>query len=220
MVSNVESAAGHLGIDYPVAVDDNLDTWNAYNNEYWPADYLIDPTGIVRAYNFGEGGYGQMESNIRMLLSANGVADLPARTDVPDRTPTNPDITPESYVGYERLSDSIGTPVADDRTITYHPPSTIPANSLAFGGMWNVHSEEATAGRNATIGLQFTADDVYLVMSGRGRVDVSYNGHRLKTVTVTGIPTLYTLFSGGTAQSGVLTLSFSPGLEAYDFTFG
>ncbi len=91
VVSNVESAAGHLGIDYPVAVDDNLATWNAYNNEYWPADYLIDPNGTVRAYDFGEGGYGQMESNIRMLLSANGVTDLPARTDVPDRTPTSPD---------------------------------------------------------------------------------------------------------------------------------
>ena len=69
VVSNVESAAGNLGIDYPVAVDDNLATWDAYNNEYWPADYLIDPTGVVRAYNFGEGGYGTMESNIRMLLT-------------------------------------------------------------------------------------------------------------------------------------------------------
>ncbi len=73
VVSNVKSAAGSLGIDYPVAVDDNLATWDAYNNEYWPAEYLIDPTGIVRAYDFGEGGYGTMESNIRMLLTANGV---------------------------------------------------------------------------------------------------------------------------------------------------
>jgi cytochrome c biogenesis protein CcdA/thiol-disulfide isomerase/thioredoxin len=220
VVSNVESAAGHLGIDYPVAVDDNLDTWNAYNNEYWPAEYLIDPTGIVRAYDFGEGGYGQMESNIRMLLSADGVTDLPTRTDVPNRTPTSDAITPESYVGYERLNNAVGTPVADDRTITYHPPSSIASNSFAFGGKWTVHSEEATAGRNATIGLQFTADDVYLVMSGRGSVDVAYNGHPLKVVTVTGIPTLYTLFSGNTLQTGVLTLSFSPGLQAYDFTFG
>ena len=102
VVSNVESAAGSLGIDYPVAVDDNLATWDAYNNEYWPAEYLIDPTGIVRAYDFGEGGYSSMEDNIRMLLTANGVTDLPARTDVPDKTPTN-DITPESYVGDERL---------------------------------------------------------------------------------------------------------------------
>ena len=110
VVSNVESAAGNLGIDYPVAVDDNLATWDAYNNEYWPAEYLIDPTGIVRAYDFGEGGYGTMENNIRMLLTANGVTDLPARTDVPDKTPTN-DITPESYVGYERLNNEVGTAV-------------------------------------------------------------------------------------------------------------
>ncbi len=77
VVSNVESAATGLGIDYPVAVDDNLATWDAYNNEYWPADYLIDPTGVVRAYTFGEGGYGTMEDNIRMLLTANGVTHLP-----------------------------------------------------------------------------------------------------------------------------------------------
>jgi cytochrome c biogenesis protein CcdA/thiol-disulfide isomerase/thioredoxin len=220
VVSNVQSAAGHLGIDYPVAVDDDLDTWNAYNNEYWPAEYLIDPTGIVRAYDFGEGGYGQMESNIRMLLSANGVTDLPSRTDVPDRTPTSEAITPESYVGYERLNNDVGTPVANDRPITYHPPSTIASNSFAFGGRWTVHREEATAGRNATIGLQFTADDVYLVMSGHGSVGVSYNGHPVKAVTVTGIPTLYTLLSGTTLQTGVLTLTFSPGIQAYDFTFG
>ena len=87
VVSNVESAAGSLGIDYPVAVDDNLATWDAYNNEYWPAEYLIDPTGIVRAYDFGEGGYSSMENNIRMLLAANGVTDLPSRTDVADTTP-------------------------------------------------------------------------------------------------------------------------------------
>jgi cytochrome c biogenesis protein CcdA/thiol-disulfide isomerase/thioredoxin len=220
VVSNVESAAGNLGIHYPVAVDDNLATWNAYGNQYWPADYLIDPTGIVRAYDFGEGGYGKMESNIRMLLSANSVMDLPARSDVPDRTPTDQQLTPESYVGYERLSNAVGTPVADDRTISYHPPSTIPSNSFAFGGRWNVHNEEATAGTRATIGLQFTADDVYLVMSGQGSVEVAYDGHPIKTVSVAGIPTLYTLFSGNTLQTGVLTLSFSAGLEAYDFTFG
>jgi cytochrome c biogenesis protein CcdA/thiol-disulfide isomerase/thioredoxin len=220
VVSNVKSAAGSLGIDYPVAVDDNLDTWNAWNNEYWPAEYLIDPTGVVRAYDFGEGGYGTMESNIRMLLSANGVTHLPPRTDVPDKTPTDEDITPESYVGYGRLDNEVGTSVADDKTITYRAPSTIPSNSLAFGGTWTVHSEEATAGPDATLRLQFSADDVYLVMSGQGTVDVAFNGRHLTTVSVGGIPKLYTLFSGDGFQSGLLTLSVSPGVEAYDFTFG
>jgi cytochrome c biogenesis protein CcdA/thiol-disulfide isomerase/thioredoxin len=219
VVSNVVSAAGSLGIGYPVAVDDNLATWDAYNNEYWPAEYLIDPTGIVRAYDFGEGGYSSMENNIRMLLSANGVTDLPQRTDVPNTTPTN-DLTPESYVGDERLDNAVGTAVVPNKAIVYHPPSTIPANSLAFGGTWTEHSEEATAGSSATLGLQFTADDVYLVMSGDGTVGVSYNGKYLKTVTVSGIPKLYTLFSGSVLQNGTLTLTMSPGLQAYDFTFG
>ncbi len=219
VVSNVESAAGNLGIDYPVAVDDNLATWDAYNNEYWPADYLIDPTGVVRAYNFGEGGYSSMEDNIRMLLTANGVTDLPARTDVPDQTPTN-DITPESYVGDERLSNQVGTAVVPNKAIVYHAPSTIPSNSLAFGGTWTVHNEEATAGSNATLDLQFTADDVYLVISGHGTVGVSYNGRHLTTVPISGIPKLYTLFSGTVLQTGELTLTVSPGVEAYDFTFG
>ncbi|HEY1650616.1 MAG TPA: cytochrome c biogenesis protein DipZ [Acidimicrobiales bacterium] len=220
VVSNVKSAAGSLGIDYPVAVDDNLATWDAYNNEYWPAEYLIDPTGTVRAYDFGEGGYSSMESNIRMLLSANGVTDLPARTDVPDKTPTSEAITPESYVGYERLSNEVGTSVVKDKATVYHPPSSIPSNSLAFGGTWTVHSEGATAGSDATLGLQFTADDVYLVMSGEGTVEVSDNGRPLTTLNVGGVPKLYTLLSGSALQTGVLTLTVSPGVEAYDFTFG
>jgi cytochrome c biogenesis protein CcdA/thiol-disulfide isomerase/thioredoxin len=219
VVSNVENAAGNLGIDYPVAVDDSLATWDAYNNEYWPADYLIDPTGVVRAYTFGEGGYSTMEDNIRMLLGANGVTNLPARTDVPDKTPTN-DITPESYVGDERLNNEVGTAVVPNKAIVYHAPSSIPSNSLAFGGTWTVHNEEATAGSNATLDLQFTADDVYLVMSGEGTVGVSYNGRHLATVPISGIPKLYTLFSGSVLQTGELTLTVSPGVEAYDFTFG
>jgi cytochrome c biogenesis protein CcdA/thiol-disulfide isomerase/thioredoxin len=220
VVSNVESAASNLGIDYPVAVDDNLATWDAYNNEYWPADYLIDPTGVVRAYSFGEGGYSSMESNIRMLLTANGISDLPPRTDVPDKTPTNQSMTPESYVGYQRLSNEVGTSVEPDKAIVYHPPASIPSNSLAFGGTWTVHSEEATAGARATLGLQFSADDVYLVMSGQGSVAVSMNGQHLTTLHVGGVPKLYTLFSSPTFKSGTLTLTMAPGIEAYDFTFG
>ena len=220
VVSNVKSAAANLGIDYPVAVDNNLDTWDAYNNEYWPAEYLIDPTGIVRAYDFGEGGYSQMESNIRMLLSANGVQSLPARTDVPDKTPTSDQITPESYVGYEQLDNEVGTPVRHDKAANYSAPSNIPSNSLAFSGTWNVHSQEATAGAKANLDLQFTADDVYLVMGGQGTVSVSEDGRHLKTVDVSGIPKLYTLFSSSALESGVLQLSMSPGIQAYDFTFG
>ncbi|MGA7418083.1 MAG: cytochrome c biogenesis protein DipZ [Acidimicrobiales bacterium] len=219
VVSNVSSAAGSLGVHYPIAIDNDYGTWNAYNNEYWPAEYLIDPSGQVRAYDFGEGGYSTMESNIRDLLMAKGVTRLPARTDVADKTPTT-QTTQESYLGYSQLQYDVGTTPVHDQAADYHAPSTIPSSTLAFDGTWTVHKEEATAGDNAQILLQFTAHDVYLVMSGQGTVAVSFDGRPLPSVEVDGIPKLYTLFSGGSLQSGELALAFSPGIQAYDFTFG
>jgi len=220
VVSNVSSAAGNLGVVYPIAVDSNYGTWDAYNNQYWPAEYLIDQTGQVRAYDFGEGDYSTMETHIRQLLTANGAANLPPATDVADKTPTSNQITPESYLGYNELQYYVGTTVVDDKAIVYTPPATIPSNELAFAGTWNNHMQEATAVANAQILLNFTADDVYLVMGGTGTVGVSENGHALASVTVSGIPKLYTLFSAAHLTTGQLTLSFAPGVEAYDFTFG
>jgi cytochrome c biogenesis protein CcdA/thiol-disulfide isomerase/thioredoxin len=219
VASNVSNAAGSLGVHYPVAIDNDYGTWNAYNNEYWPAEYLIDTRGQVRAYDFGEGGYSTMESNIRNLLMAKGVTQLPARTDVADKTPTT-QTTQESYLGYSQLRYDVGTAAVHDQAADYHAPSAIPSSTLAFDGTWTVHKEEATAGDNAQILLQCTAHDVYLVMSGRGTVAVSFDGRPLPSVEVDGIPRLYTVFSGGSLQTGELTLAFSPDVQAYDFTFG
>jgi thiol-disulfide isomerase/thioredoxin len=221
VVSNVRSEAGKLGVDYPIAVDNNYGTWDAYDNQYWPAEYLIDPSGEIRAYDFGEGGYGTMESNIRQLLTANGATRLPPRTDVADKTPTN-QLTQETYLGYSEATPQyfVGTAFDYNKAIDYHAPSSIPLNDVAFGGTWTDRSQQATAGANATLSLHFTADDVYLVLGGSGTVDVSYNGRHLSTVKVSGIPTLYTLFSGQALQTGLLDLQVTPGVQAYDFTFG
>jgi len=86
VVSNVRAQAAALGVRYPVAIDDNYATWNAYDNEYWPADYLIDAHGDVRHVHFGEGDYGTTEQLIRQLLrdAHPGVTLLPP-TDVPSK---------------------------------------------------------------------------------------------------------------------------------------
>ena len=207
VISNVRSAAGNLGIDYPIAIDNNYGTWDAYNNEYWPAEYLIDPTGEVRAYDFGEGGYSTMESNIRALLTANGVTTLPPRTDVPNKTPTDADHPGE----LRRLRGGAVRRRDDDRAQQGRSSttrrSTVPLNSFAFNGTWTDHSQEATAGADASIDLHFVANDVYLVMGGTGTVDVSFNGRHLTTVNVSGVPRLYTLFSGNALQTGQLDLT-------------
>jgi cytochrome c biogenesis protein CcdA/thiol-disulfide isomerase/thioredoxin len=221
VVSNVRSEAGKLGVDYPIAVDNNYGTWDAYSNQYWPAEYLIDPSGEVRAYDFGEGGYGTMESNIRQLLTANGATHLPPPTDVVDKTPTN-QTTQETYLGYSESNPQyfVGTALDYNKAVAYHAPSSIPLNDLAFNGTWTDRSQQATAGANAALSLHFTADNVYLVLGGSGTVDVSYNGRHLSTIKVSGIPTLYTLFSGQALQTGQLGLQVTPGVQAYDFTFG
>ena len=136
-------------------------------------------------------------------------------------TPTN-QITQETYLGYSESNPDYfaGTALKENKTTNYHLPSSVPLNEVALNGTWTDHSQEATAGANASMTLHFTADNVYLVMGGTGTVEVSFNGRHLRTVDVNGIPKLYTLFSGSVLQTGQLGLTFSPGVEAYDFTFG
>ena len=220
VLSNVRSAVRALGVDYPVAVDSHYGTWDAWANQAWPADYLIDAKGDVRATSVGEGGYSTTEADIRELLAANGATHLPPPTDVPNRTPTSTSITPESYLGYNEISYNVGSSVVDNKLALYHGLSVIPLDNFAFMGWWNDHAEEATAGNSAGITIHFNANDVYLVMGGTGTVGVTFEYRRLPTVHVSGVPRLYTLFSGKPLRSGNLILTFSPGVQAYDFTFG
>jgi hypothetical protein len=221
VASNVRTAAARLGVRYPVAIDDKYGTWHAYDNEYWPAEYLIDAHGDVRHISFGEGNYPTTERLIRKLLvAANPGVALPPPTSVPNRTPGEA-TNPETYVGYQQLQYKVPTDaVTPDAPAEYQFPATLPLGGLGFMGQWTEHAEEATADRDAQLELGFQADDVYLVLGGKGTVSVTVNGVHTTTVTVTGIPSLYTLVSGTTAQKGTLVLGFSPGVQAYDFTFG
>ncbi|MGH9017015.1 MAG: cytochrome c biogenesis protein CcdA [Acidimicrobiales bacterium] len=225
VVSNVASAALQLKVHYPIAVDDKLATFTAYQSESWPADYLIDATGQVRNVAIGEGNYGATETDIRQLLqSAEPGLRLPPRTDVSDRTPVNP-TTQETYLGYSDLeghdefsliANGQFSPAA---TAAYTFPATLPVNDFALAGTWTSNSEELTSGPSAKIELSFQADDVYLVLGGTGTLDVAVNRVRTKTIAVGGVPRLYTLVAGA-YRAGTVTLTASPGIQAYDFTFG
>ncbi|HMD46771.1 MAG TPA: cytochrome c biogenesis protein DipZ [Acidimicrobiales bacterium] len=221
VVGNVTAAVHQLGVTYPVAVDDDYGTWNAYNNEYWPAEYLIDQDGHVRHTSFGEGDYGATERSIRTLLAAGGAMHLAPPTGVADRTPSASDIgTPETYLGFERLQNYDGTAMRIGLPGRYHFPPALPANEFSLSGGWTVKAWDAVAGGDARMELAYTARDVYLVLGGSGTVAVTVNGHPTTTVAVHGVPNLHTLVSGSAPQTGLLELSFSPGVQAYDFTFG
>ena len=196
VVSNVRTEAAAFGVHYPVAIDDDLATWNAYDNEYWPADYLIDAQGNVRHVHFGEGDYAGTEQLIRQLLTdAHPGVALVHPTDVPDLTPTG-EMNPETYIGYERLQYLApgGSNVVPNAAAPYHFPKSLPLGAMGLSGTWTDHAQEATAGPAAELELGFVAQDIYLVLGGHGTVGVTINGRLTKTIQVTGVPKLYTLF--------------------------
>jgi cytochrome c biogenesis protein CcdA/thiol-disulfide isomerase/thioredoxin len=216
VASNVQAAIKRLGIKYPVVQDNNFATWNNYTNQYWPADYLIDQQGRIRAYDTGEGGYSEMETDIQQLLGVYNVSG----PSVPDLTPSG-DMTPESYLGFIRLDPSryVGAAIAHGKPKNYPPHLSVPLNSLAYSGNWNVGSDLAVAGANAGLNLHFQGHDVYLVLGGKGHVTVSLAGKPTKTINVNSYK-LYTLLSSSKDENGLLQLQFTPGVQAYAFTFG
>ncbi|MGD0314277.1 MAG: cytochrome c biogenesis protein DipZ [Acidimicrobiales bacterium] len=221
VTSNVAQAASQLGVSYPIAQDNDYATWNAYKNNYWPAEYLVDATGTIRHVDFGEGQYDQTESFIRQLLvAADPEVHLPAPTDVPDLTP-NEATTPESYLGYQHGAPNLaGQTVQEDQMASYAAPSSVPPDEYAYGGNWSIGPEASTAGTGATLDLAYQAKDVYLVLGGSGTVRVSVNGKPTETVTVSGEPKLYQLVGSANSEQALLSLAVSPGVQAYDFTFG
>jgi cytochrome c biogenesis protein CcdA/thiol-disulfide isomerase/thioredoxin len=223
VVSNVKAQAKVLGVKYPIAVDNNYGTWNAYDNEYWPAEYLIDAQGVVRHVDFGEGNYGLTESLIRnLLVAAHPGVKLPPPTSVPNLTPFV-ETSPESYVGYKyglTYMDSDVQP-PEDVAAEYHFPKYLSATTWALGGVWNLHAEEATSVKDSKLEINYMAQDVYLVMGGTGTVtDSAGNGTAPTTIKVSGVPRLYTLFHAKSSANGTMLLKFSPGVQAFDFTFG
>jgi thiol-disulfide isomerase/thioredoxin len=216
VVSNVREASRKLGVRYPVAVDDDYKTWDAYQNDAWPAEYLIDRRGHVREIKKGEGTYDETERSIRTLL---GKPESMQLASVQDRTPQHL-TTPESYLGWLRLGRYVGSPLHVDTYSDYRFPRTIPLNDLAYAGRWNVQRERLVAGRGARLRLHFLAQNVYLVLSGHGKLQVLVGGRRVKTIRVAGLSRLYTLLSYPGLSEGALELRFTPGVAAYAFTFG
>jgi thiol-disulfide isomerase/thioredoxin len=213
VASNVAAAVKRLGIRYPVMQDNDYATWQSYGNESWPAEFLIDQQGRLRNVHFGEGSYDETENAIRALLATNGSA-----APVADATPTEA-TTPESYLGYRRLERYLGSPITRNRFANYTFARSLPQSVLSYSGRWRVEKERIVAGSGAKLRLHFFAKDVYLVLGGPGRVQMTIGGKPSPTVDVDSYR-LYTLRESGRITDAMLELGFTPGVTAYAFTFG
>jgi cytochrome c biogenesis protein CcdA/thiol-disulfide isomerase/thioredoxin len=230
---NVEGAIADYGIDYPVVQDNELGTWSAFGNQYWPAKYLIDADGHVRYAHFGEGAYDVTEEAIRSLLAEAGDASLGDTAQASAET-ADPDLrTPETYLGYERAQGWVEGPFAGASSYEAPDASELDTSQFAFGGGWRVGRESATALDEATITLRFQARRVFLVLGSPGRprrLGVELDGEpiddRFAGEDVTGGAAtisdqrLYRLAELPDAGDHTLTLRFEPGIAGYAFTFG
>lgn len=218
---NVAAGVDDFGIEYPVALDNDLSTWTNYRNRYWPAHYLIDAEGTVRHISFGEGNYEATESMIReLLLDANPDATLPAASGVDDETPEVGSTTRETFLGSSKDVNFGGDAPYRAGQGTFVLPDPQPDESFALDGEWNIETQYAEPITSGTVRLSYHAAEVRMVMAGSGTLTVRGDDGEEQQVTVDGTPRSYGLVDEETVSSGVLDVDVPPGIQVYSFTFG
>ncbi len=236
--NNVLNAIKQYNIHYPVAQDNEYATWNNYNNQYWPAEYLIDASGTIRRTHFGEGEYDQTERAIRALLQEKGSKISGSLNTMKDQTPQG-QISPETYLGSKRMQYYYPSGSVNNGRQTFTLTDNPPTNSFSFGGEWNITDETAIAGSNATLNYTFTASKVFIIFrpgstlsTGGGKVRIYLDGKVIGSTNAgadvqSGIVSVITdrLYNivdlHGKTENHALKFEFqTPGVEAYTFTFG
>lgn len=228
--ANVSAAVQRLGITWPVAIDSEMATWNAYRNQYWPAEYLVDQQGRIAYTNFGEGDYAQTAAAVAQLLNVH-VAALPSSTPVPNNT------TPELYAGSDngrgQLADneSYGAMGAATRYPDVGPPQS--QDAIQVTGTWTDQGQYLQADTTGHVRLNFIADTVYIVAGTPGAalpvsvkvdektVTAASSGSALSAsgFTVTR-QDLFQLLSGISPGYHLIDLTVPAGFRIYTFTFG
>jgi cytochrome c biogenesis protein CcdA/thiol-disulfide isomerase/thioredoxin len=243
-IDNVRKAVGDFKIDYPVAIDNDYKIWRAFENNYWPAHYLIDANGQIRYHHFGEGNYRQTEQAIQDLIheaGSNMQASAPVNPAA-QGAEASPDLknirSGETYLGYQRATGFVSPETVEPGVATDYSVDDPDLNQWGLAGTWTIDPEQAVSNKpDDKIVSRFSARDLHLVLgSGEAgkpiRFQVTIDGkapgaHHGADIDADGYGTvsstrLYQLIR----QSGdVTTRKFEirfldPGVEAYAFTFG
>ncbi|MFL6508184.1 MAG: thioredoxin family protein, partial [Nitrososphaeraceae archaeon] len=200
---NVKAAVQRLGITYPVILDSDHGTWNAYGNQYWPRHYLIDNQGYIRDNHIGEGGYDQTEKAIQSLLAERAAQmgmkeisfDTKPTTMIKQNSLQSVDLrqatTPEIYVGYDKARAPIGNPEGfkPSQTISYSisPNTSFKPSIVYLQGNWKNNPDnmelQSDTGR---IALIYYAKSANMVAGGKGGGIVSNDNDKQGEVGVHG----------------------------------
>lgn len=231
-LSNVVTAVGEYGIQYPVALDNQFYSWQAFKNNYWPAHYLIDQKGYVVYRHFGEGDDEITENNIRFLLGLHG-------TMISEKTPDTSHAlleTPETYLGSARANHFASPqPMITNQMSYYSFPKILQPHTWALRGPWIIQSDRIiSAGKDAALRINFTARHVYIVMGStkstpihvklrlNGKPVIEEKGQNVSNSALdVKMNKLYDVILLNHLDQGSLdVMPSAAGLEIYTFTFG
>ena len=230
-LDNVKNAVVKDGILYPVALDNQFVTWKNFDNQYWPAHYLINQKGEIVYTHFGEGEYDITENNIRYLLGLNSSVSKQKKEVWIDSSQQ----TSETYFGYDRM-ERFSSPesIIKNQVHQYSYPTHLSVNHWALQGQWIIHPDKIiSVSQGASIKLNFVAKNVYAVMGSpnhptlltiklNGQEWLKKSGQNIQNNSVKVMALqLYPLITMQNLQQGTLELiATNPGLEMYTFTFG
>jgi thiol-disulfide isomerase/thioredoxin len=227
---NVEKATKEFGVRYPVVLDNDFSTWQAYKNQYWPRKYLIDIDGYIVYDHAGEGQYKETEIAIQKALKER--ADrLNMDTKLNDEitTPKNASTvdsfgvkSPEIYFGAARNEylENGTSYFAGEQNFSL--PTEIAPNKLYLDGKWNITTEYAENTDLANIVFNYNAKNVYMAAgSDKGvEIEIYKDDVFIKKINIKD-ETLYPIIEGSDYGKHVLKIKIlNAGLKAFTFTFG
>lgn len=246
-VDNVKQAVTRFGIKYPVLLDNDHGTWNAFQNSYWPRKYLVDSEGFIRYDHIGEGGYVETENAIRNLLAERTGQQSISSTSVNQtnlRVPESQSVdfnqikTPELYFGYQYARSQLGNNEGFDpeKIVNYTLPSSkLKPNAIYLEGEWkNKADSMELVGNEGKIILDYSAKSINIVAGGQGEITVMefgkdnqtrnpYSGNDLNSegkLTIDG-QRLYNIGRHQDYGNRQIAIDISgTGFRIYTFTFG
>ena len=222
---NIADAIERNELAYPIAQDNNYETWRAFANRYWPAKYLIDAEGNIRYTHFGEGEYEETDLAIQALLQEIGVDAVGSDLETIGRP--NLPRTPETYLGsrsWNFFGNKKGVP--DEEITSYKLPPVQEEHSFYLDGDWQLQDDERQVLRSekGKIAMRFIGSEINLVMgmeegADSATVEVVVDGEEITDFTI-GFSDLFPLWKGEYGTHDIEIQITGNGAEAYAFTFG
>ena len=183
---NVKIAIKKYGITYPVVMDNNMETWKAFENNYWPRKYIADHEGNLRYDHIGEGSYQETEKIIQQLLDERSIA-LDIENISKNKLVVIEEFehtlfrTPELYFGYKfaQNRNQLGSDEGfqPGKIVKYSEPNNIELNKFYPIGNWKNHEDSMQLTESTgSIKVSFDAKEMNIVTENSAQLEIFLDG--------------------------------------------